>query len=217
YEPDAGQLTRTRDVRKSTGAFYTPRALTAHVVSETLRPLLVGKTAEQILRLRVLDPAMGSGAFLVAACGQMADAAEEALIRDGDWHRSDITAGDRIAIRREVAQRCLFGVDLNPTAVQVARLSMWLSTLAADKPLTFLDHRLVAGNSLIGATPGDLTRQPGGRTKRGKRAREHGLFETDDFVPVLRTAAITRAQLADQADESAAIVRAKEKARSEER
>src|SRR5262245_66303467 len=211
YEPRAGQLVRTRDLRKSTGAFYTPRALTSYVVRETLAPLVTGRTADQILGLRVLDPAMGSGAFLVAACTQLAEAAEQALTREGTWHRSDVTPSDRVALRREIAQRCLFGVDLNPTAVQVARLSLWLTTLAADKPLTFLDHRLVAGNSLVGASPSDVARQPGGGAKRGKRARERVLFETSDFVPVLRTAAITRAQLANQADESAAIVRAKEK------
>jgi len=211
YEPRAGQLTRTRDLRKSTAAFYTPRALTAYLVRQTLAPLLAGRTAAQILCLRVLDPAMGSGAFLVAACSQLADAAEEALIREGLWHRSDVTSSDRIALRREVAQHCLYGVDLNPTAVQVARLSLWLTTLAADKPLTFLDHRLVAGNSLVGASPTDVVRQPGGGTKRGKRTRQNGLFETSDFEPVLRTAVMTRRQLAAQADESAAIVRAKEK------
>ena len=211
YEPRGDELTRTRDLRKSTGAFYTPRTLTSYLVRETLAPLVAGRTADQILRLRVLDPAMGSGAFLVAACSQLAEAAEEALIRDGLWHRSDVTWSDRVALRRDIAQRCLFGVDLNPTAVQVARLSLWLTTLAADKPLTFLDHRLVAGNSLVGASPGDVARQPGGGTKRGKRAHQDGLFETGDFVPVLRTAVLTRAKLADQPDESAAIVRAKEK------
>jgi len=211
YEPRAGQLVRTRDLRKSTGAFYTPRALTSYVVRETLAPLVAGRTADQILRLRVLDPAMGSGAFLVAACTQLAEAAEEALTREGTWHRSDVTRSDRVALRREIAQRCLFGVDLNPTAVQVARLSLWLTTLAADKPLTFLDHRLVAGNSLVGASPGDVTRQPGGGTTRGNRIRQNGLFETSDFMPVLRDAVVTRAHLADQADETAAIVRAKEK------
>jgi Eco57I restriction-modification methylase len=211
YELRAGQLSRTCDLRKSTGAFYTPRALTSYVVRETLAPLLAGRTADQILRLRILDPAMGSGAFLVAACTQLAEAAEEALTREGTWHRSDVTPSDRVALRREVAQRCLFGVDLNPMAVQVARLSLWLTTLAADKPLTFLDHRLVAGNSLVGASPGDVVRQPGGGTKRGKRARQNGLFETNEFVPVLGNAVTTRAQLADQADETAAIVRAKEK------
>jgi hypothetical protein len=211
YEPRAGQLTRTRDLRKSTGAFYTPRTLTSYLVRETLAPLLSGRTADQILRLRVLDPAMGSGAFLVAACTQLAEAAEEALIREGLWHRTDVTSSDRVALRREIAQRCLFGVDLNPTAVQVARLSLWLTTLAADKPLTFLDHRLVTGNSLVGASPGDVERQPGGGTKRSKHSLQNGLFETSDFVPVLRNAVVTRAQLAAQADESAAIVRAKEK------
>src|SRR6185503_2800315 len=211
YEPRAGQLARTRDLRKSTGAFYTPRELTSYLVRETLAPLLAGRTADQILRLRILDPAMGSGAFLVAACTQLAEAVEDALTRDGAWQRSDVTPADRIALRRQVAQRCLFGVDLNPTAVQVARLSLWLTTLAADKALTFLDHRLVAGNSLVGASPIDVARQPGGGTKRGTRAREDGLFEATDLVPVLRDAVATRTQLADQADETAAIVRAKEK------
>ena len=211
YEPRAGQLTHTRDLRKSTGAFYTPRALTSYLVRETLAPLLAGRTADQILRLRVLDPAMGSGAFLVAACAHLAEAAEAALTHEGTWHRSEVTASDRIALRREIAQRCLFGVDLNPTAVQVARLSLWLTTLAADKPLTFLDHRLVAGNSLVGASPSDLARQPGGGAKRRQRSCQNGLFQTGDFVPVLRNAVATRAQLANQADDTAAIVRAKEK------
>jgi hypothetical protein len=212
YEPDAGELTHTRDIRKSTGAFYTPRGLTAYVVRETLRPLTDGKSADEIIRLRVLDPAMGSGAFLVAACAQIAEAVENALIREGQWHRSDVTAADRIAVRREVAQRCLFGVDLNPTAVQVARLSLWLTTLAADKPLTFLDHRLVTGNSLVGASPADLWRQPGGGRVHSARRRDEGLFTVEDFSPVLRHAVQTRLELADQKDDSAAIVRAKEKA-----
>jgi hypothetical protein len=211
YEPAAGALTRTRDLRKSTGAFYTPRALTAYVVRETLRPLLAGRSADEILRLRVLDPAMGSGAFLVAACAQIADAGEEALVHEGRWHRTDVTASDRVALRREVAQRCLFGVDVNPTAVQVARLSLWLTTLAADKPLTFLDHRLVAGNSLVGASLSDLWRQPGGGHRGARRQRDAGLFQAADFAPVLRHAVQTRAQLASQRDESAAIVRAKER------
>jgi hypothetical protein len=211
YEPAAGQLTRTRDLRKSTGAFYTPRALTACVVREALRPLLAGRTADEILHLRILDPAMGSGAFLVAACAQIAEAAEEAFVNEGRWHRADVAASDRVALRREVAQRCLFGVDVNPTAVQVARLSLWLTTLAADRPLTFLDHRLVAGNSLVGASPTDLWRQPGGGRDTGKRQRDTRLFNGADFSPILRHAVQTRAQLAGQRDESAAIVRAKER------
>ncbi len=215
YEPASGDaphaLTRTRDLRKATGTFYTPRSLTAYLVRETLQPLVTGRTADEILRLRVLDPAMGSGAFLVAACRFLADAAEEALICDGRWHRSDVSAADRVTLRREVAQRCLFGVDLNPTAVQVARLSLWLTTLAADRPLTFLDHRLVAGNSLVGASPDDLRRQPGGGRSRGRRPQAMPLFESDELASALQQAVTARAQIARQPDESAAIVHAKEK------
>jgi len=211
YEPRAGELTRTRDLRKSTAAFYTPRALTSYVVRETLAPLITHRTADEILRLRVLDPAMGSGAFLVAASTYLTESTEEALIREGKWNRSDVTLSDRIALRREIAQRCLFGVDLNPTAVQVARLSLWLTTLAADKPLSFLDHHLVAGNSLVGASPADVERQPAGGSRRAKRPQNEGLFATSDFVPVLRNAVLTRIRLAEQADESATIVRTKEK------
>ena len=64
---------------------------------------------------------------------------------------AEVTAADRIGLRRKVAERCLYGVDLNPTAVQLARLSLWLTTLASDRPLTFLDHHLAVGDSLIGA------------------------------------------------------------------
>lgn len=216
YEPaSCGRsepLARTGDIRKATGTFYTPRSLTAYLVRETLAPLIANRTADEILNLRVLDPAMGSGAFLVAACVQLAEAAEEALVRDGHWHRSDVTAVDRVVLRRTVAQRCLFGVDLNPTAVQVARLSLWLTTLAADRPLTFLDHRLIAGNSLVGATPDDVRRQPGGGAQRGSRSRPASLFDAVELAPVLQDAVHLRLELAAQPDESAAVVRAKEKA-----
>ena len=103
---------------------------------------------------------MGSGAFLVAACRLSCTAAEDALIREGRWHPGDVTPPIGVALRREVALRCLYGVDLNPIAVQLARLSLWLATLAADKPLSFLDHHLVTGDSLVGATPDDVQRQP---------------------------------------------------------
>ena len=181
YEPAAvaapAVLGRTRDARKSTGTFYTPRAVTDYLVRRTLEPPVTAvDAATTILSLRILDPAMGSGAFLVAACRYLARAAEEALIREGTWHRHDITAADRAALRREIASRCLFGVDLNPMAVQLARLSLWLATLAADKPLSFLDHHLVAGNSLVGATPDDLRRQPSRGAARRRRAEPLPLF-----------------------------------------
>ena len=144
--------------RKATGSFYTPRSITDYLVRRTLHPLVEGRSADGVLQLRVLDPAMGSGAFLVSACRYLAAAHEEAILRDGGCHPSDITEPDRIAARRIIAQRCLFGVDLNPMAVQLARLSIWLATLAADRPLTFLDHHLVVGDSLVGASLADLAR-----------------------------------------------------------
>src|SRR5262249_38587730 len=153
-----------------------------------------------------------SGAFLVEACVQLAAAVEEAFVREGRWHRGDVTAGDRIMLRREIAQRCLFGVDLNPTAVQVARLSLWLTTLSADKPLSFLDHRLVTGNSLIGATPGDVRRQPAGPGRRRGRAPVTSLFDQSDLMSVLGQAVTSRERIASQPDDSASVVRAKERA-----
>ena len=185
--------------------------MTAHLVRGTLDPLVRGRTAEDILRLRVLDPAMGSGAFLVGACRYLADAAEDALIREGRWHQGDVSAADRAQLRREIAQRCLFGVDLNPMAVQLARLSLWLATLAVDRPLTFLDHHLVAGNSLIGAAPEDVQRQPTHGPGRSRRQEPLPLFESRDVTSVLEHTARARRRLASESDDSAATVRGKEK------
>lgn len=213
YEPTRAwptPLIRTRDIRKSSGSFYTPRAVTTFLVRRTLEPLVRGHTADEILALRVLDPAMGSGAFLVAACRYLASAIEEALIGEGRWQAHDVTAADRVALRREVASRCLFGVDLNPMAVQLARLSLWLATLAADKPLSFLDHHLVAGHSLIGATPEDLTRQPGGG-HRQKRHERLPLFDAHELSLTLGNAAQIISKVSLEPDDSADIVRAKER------
>jgi hypothetical protein len=214
YEPTSrgdAPLVRTRDARKSSGTFYTPRALTAYLVRQTLEPLAKGRSAEQVLALKILDPAMGSGAFLVAACRYLSAIVEEALIEDGTWHAPEVTAADRAVLRREVASRCLFGVDLNPMAVQLARLSLWLATLATDKPLSFFDHHLVAGNSLVGASPDDLRRQPGGGALRGRRHEDLPLFPEDSLSSVVEHAIRVRVQLTMQPDDSSAVVREKER------
>ncbi len=219
YQPQATgrtiSLVRTGDARKATGTFYTPRAVTSVLVRRTLDPLVNGRTSDAILNLRVLDPAMGSGAFLVAACRYLAAIAEEALIREGRWHPHDITVADRALLRRQIASRCLFGVDLNPMAVQLARLSLWLATLSANKPLSFLDHHLVAGNSLVGASPEDVRRQPpgsgtGGR-RRGRRQDALPLFDDADLSATMAGSVEVRERLASEADDSAAVVRAKER------
>ncbi len=109
-------------------------------------------TPDQILSLKICDPAMGSGAFLVEACRQLA----EALVASWRAHkRTPAIPPDEdelLHARRLVAQRCLYGVDKNPIAVDLAKLSLWLATLAKDHPFTFLDHALRCGDSLVGLT-----------------------------------------------------------------
>lgn len=195
--------------RKQTGTFYTPRALTEFVVRQTLRPLVAGRTSDQILELRVVDPAMGSGAFLVAACRYLAAAYERALVDEGVCSESDIGGDERAGFRRVVAERCLAGVDANPVAVQLARLSLWLATLSAGKPLGFLDHRLRTGNSLIGVRPDDLRRVP---EARASRPAGLPLFAADMLERSLRDAVVPLSSLLHRGDESVGDVRAKETA-----
>lgn len=195
-------------VRKATGTFYTPRSLVDYLVADTLAPLTAGATPEQILSLRVLDPSMGSGAFLVGACRYLASAYEGATVAQGRCHASDIGAADRARFRRLVAERCLFGVDINPTAVQLARLSLWLATLAADRPLTFLDHHLRVGDSLAGTWLSHVRRPP--TIRRASPALP--LFPDEAPAEALRGALPVRFSLATGPNDTAAQVRAKERA-----
>jgi hypothetical protein len=198
--------------RKATGTFYTPRSITDYLVRRALVPLVDTATPEAILSLRVLDPAMGSGAFLVSACRHLAAAYERALVDAGACRQSDLSDHDRAAFRRLVAQRCLYGVDLNPMAVQLARLSLWLATLAADRPLTFLDHRLRTGNSIVGASLEDLARQPPGSTRRRVGLTPLPLFGHADLQPALGPILPVRGLMASEPDDSPADVRRKEQA-----
>jgi hypothetical protein len=215
YEPVSRggrlELSPTSTTRKATGTYYTPRVITDFLVRRTLHPLVAGKNAEDILRLRVVDPAMGSGAFLVAACRYLAEAVERALVRDGEWREVEVSEEERSGIRRQVAERCLYGVDINPTAVQVARLSLWLSTLAGDRPLSFLDHHLAVGNSIVGARLSDLARPiPGAaRVRRSRRGSLH-LFDAETTA-ALATAVPERFKLAIDAGQSLEAVREKER------
>ncbi len=201
-------------VRKATGTFYTPRSITTYLVRQTLAPLVDGAPPDAILSLRVVDPAMGSGAFLVAACGYLAEAYESAILGAGGCHPSDISDADRRLFRRLVAQRCLYGVDRNPVAVQLARLSLWLCTLAPERPLTFLDHHLQVGDSLIGASADDVSRPPPGAARsRPPRGRETSLplLDLEDIGPAIRGVLPARLQVASMPDESLAVVREKER------
>src|SRR5581483_4147813 len=155
------------------------------------------------------DPSMGSGAFLVAACGYLADAYETALVERGTVLPHEIDDGDRALFRRRVAERCLYGVDLNPMAVQLARLSLWLATLAADRPLTFLDHRLMSGNSLIGVPLSRLRHAP---RRRSPALPAPTLFDEGDVADALRDALPVRFSLETTPTDTLAQVRAKESA-----
>lgn len=113
---------------------------------------LRGDFDDRVLNLRVLDPSMGSGHFLIRACQYLAEEiATNPHTQDDDGDRLD---GDESALtfwKRKVVEHCLYGVDMNPLAVELAKLALWLETVAVDRPLTFLDHHLRHGNSLIGA------------------------------------------------------------------
>lgn len=159
--------------RRRTSSHYTPRSLSGPIVKRTLEPLLAAIRArvarerpelqdpqpgsEDLLSLKICDPAMGSGAFLVEACRFMATQLVAAWVREGALERELEAAGDDEArrkpeqlARRIVAQRCLFGVDKNPLAVELGKLSLWLLTLSRGQTFTFLDHCLKAGDSLVG-------------------------------------------------------------------
>jgi len=152
--PPGAMFLQPTEERRRSGSHYTPRSLTEPIVATTFRPILerlgAQATPEQILDLKVCDPAMGSGAFLVEACRLLADR----LVRAWELHRVTLKVPDDEEVvtyaRRLVAERCLYGVDKNVFAVDLAKLSLWLATLAKEHPFTFLDHALRHGDSLVG-------------------------------------------------------------------
>ena len=217
YEPkvERGSLSLQTGsgVRKATGSFYTPQPIADYLVRSTIGPLVRDAAPDRILQLRIVDPSMGSGAFLVAACRFLATEYESSLVRHGVCHASDIDEGERVIIRRTIAERCLYGVDLNPMAVQLARLSLWLCTLAADRPLSFLDHRLQVGDSLLGTWLSHLRHPPSSRARRHP-ADTLPLFGADAVADTIRAALPARFSLELPSD-TLEQVRAKERAFAE--
>jgi hypothetical protein len=165
--------------RKNTGTHYTPRFLAEDVVRHALEPLVYEpgplqtadsgqwrlKSPDEILVLKVADIAMGSAAFLVAACRYLGDRLIEAWEQEGNAEAITYRAGRAVDVvtaadaeqdpvvveaRRQIIEHCLYGVDINPMAVEMAKLSLWLVSMDPDRPFTFLDDRLVAGDSLLG-------------------------------------------------------------------
>jgi hypothetical protein len=197
----AGSLVfQPTEERRRSGSHYTPRALTRPIVEEALRPWLERcnhqPTAAQILDLKICDPAMGSGAFLVESCRYLAELLElawsreglpEALKPDGSAHGED----PLLYARRLIAQGCLYGVDKNPFAVNLARLSLWLVSLSKDAPFTFVDHALKCGDSLVGMERSEIEKALKGASRqreiqmayldevRQQEARSFALFHVD--------------------------------------
>lgn len=179
--PSGAFIVTTGSDRRETGTHYTPKLLTETIVDETLTPIVytgpaegapreqwVLKSPPELLNLKICDPAMGSGAFLVQVCRWLADRLIEAWSKvegsgktvsvDGEIQdASDAkellpldTEARTVIARRLIAERCLYGVDLNPLAVELAKLSIWLVTMAKNRPFGFLDHNLRCGDSLLG-------------------------------------------------------------------
>lgn len=179
--------------RKGSGSFYTPESLVALILKETVDPLVKAKLdafraaadadkskydpAEAILDLKVCDPAMGSGHFLVSLVDRLTDHVMHALAEshrsaqytsplveriDGirrtiernaaakGWTVDSARLQDRHIVRRMVLKRCVYGVDKNPMAVELAKVSLWLHSFTVGAPLSFLDHHLRCGDSLFG-------------------------------------------------------------------
>jgi N-6 DNA Methylase len=218
---DAEQLSYTLETlagneRKETGSYYTPTSLVECLLDSALDPLLdeacahgtVEERVAALLGLTVCDPACGSGHFLVAAARRIAKriAAEET----GDSEPPDAVV--RTALRR-VTGRCIYGVDVNPMAAELAKVSLWLEALEPGKPLSYLDQNIRVGNSLLGVTPallaeglpdvaftpieGDDRKVCAALKKQNAAERDYG--ERDLFSQV--GISVTNAVLAKRADE----------------
>jgi hypothetical protein len=196
--PRGAMILQPSEERRRSGSHYTPRTLTEPIVRKALEPILKGLGAnpkpEQILALKIADIAVGSGAFLVETCRQLA----ETLV--GAWHYHDCTPqippdeDEVLFAKRAIAQKCLYGVDRNPMAVDLSKLSLWLATLAKDHPFTFLDHSIRCGDSLVG-----LTRRQIGRFSWSEGTGQLVLGQAD-LDKMIEAAAIERQKIIEASD-----------------
>ncbi|MFH2055707.1 MAG: N-6 DNA methylase, partial [bacterium] len=145
--------------RKTSGSYYTPDSLVQCLLDSALDPVVEnaikgksGKEAEEaILALKICDPAVGSGHFLVGAAHRLAR--HLARVRAQTQGESEPSPMLYQHALRDIIGRCLYGVDINPMAAELCRVSLWLEAMDPGKPLSFLEHRIKCGNSLLGTTP----------------------------------------------------------------
>lgn len=172
--PPGGLVVIETPSRRNAGAHYTPRSLAEEVVKYALEPVVYEpgplqtnavddwklKSSTAILDLKVADIAAGSGAFLVAAARFLAKRLTEAWTEEGMLSEAELAnpllAEERAM--REVVARCLYGADINPMAVEMCKLSLWLVSLDKTKPFSFVDDKILCGNSLLGVTTLDQLR-----------------------------------------------------------
>ncbi|MBR5734326.1 MAG: N-6 DNA methylase, partial [Desulfovibrionaceae bacterium] len=139
--------------RKKTGAYYTPAQLITSLLETALDPVIARACRSEnpeggLLSLKILDPACGSGHFLLDAARRVAE--RLAAQRSGDADPSPAAVQEAL---RDVVSRCIYGVDINPMSVELCKISLWMEAMEAGKPLSFLDHHIVCANSLLGTTP----------------------------------------------------------------
>jgi Eco57I restriction-modification methylase/TaqI-like C-terminal specificity domain/N-6 DNA Methylase len=215
-------LLNDKGERKATGSFYTPDYIVKYIVDQTVGPALRRVVAgvknesaqvQAILAVNICDPAMGSGHFLVEATEYIARflvdlGVAPALTPNpspggvgGEGRESDMAYW-----KRRVAQSCIYGVDLNPLAVDLSKLSLWLVTVAKNKPLSFLDHHLRCGNALIGARLDDLhmngAAKANGHAKKAQSAVAAGqlmLLDDDTFRQSMSSAVDSMWMIEDKA------------------
>lgn len=197
------ELKTAKGERKASGSYYTPDYIVKYIVEETLGPQLrravAGARTEQekiqaILNLKVLDPAMGSGHFPVEATEYIA----RFLVEHIDQSFAETQGETELAYwKRRIAQSCIYGVDLNPLAVDLAKLSLWLATVAKGRPLSFLDHHLRNGNALVGTQLADLRLETANAKKRSRKrasatqqteAEQPALFDEESLRQTMHTA-----------------------------
>jgi len=182
--------------RKGSGSFYTPLPLVQDLVRHAVGPQAVGKTVAEIENLRVLDPACGSAHFLVEAMRFMGRELHRAYVEeyeggapptfsrgewDNDWQATDEEARaanseTRAWCKRRIAERSLFGVDLNPTAIGLAHVSLWIESLAGDRPLTYFEHHVRCGNSILGTWLDRLDTPPLPNMRQRQSEGQLGIF-----------------------------------------
>jgi hypothetical protein len=139
--------------RKTSGSYYTPTELVDLVLDTALDPVLDDAEKQPdpenaLLAVTACDPAIGSGHFMVAAARRIAN--RLAMVRTGEV---DPTPADAQEAMHDVVARCIYGVDVNPMAADLAKVSLWLEAMAPGRPLSFLDHHIKVGNALLGTTP----------------------------------------------------------------